>query len=357
MRYSFPDSHEAFIRDDPSLLQFMMRTPQRGVRTVSRTQASTNGPTNDGLHIPRMDERTYESFTQPIPVPLRQGHPSHSVTLPSTGRFGSLLTEDADLTRRSIVPPLNPAQESNMPTVTILRQPQQAHASNFATLLDTGQFGYLLSEEDNLPRRSTVVASLPVPLRQGRPSHSATLPSTGRFVESLFSEEADLTRRSIVPLHPSLGLIHTETYHQDPHPASFATKEFGSLLPDDEDDDDDAMTPIPIRPSSLLLESTRGLPSQDHLIHLAKLPHTSQVVGSPLFEAVPIETRLAISQELPQRSTATRARMSVASLEPSQLNQKNDNDDNAHEDDTLSIETIDYLDAVTLQPDDPWKPP
>jgi len=311
MRHSFQDSHEAFIRDDPSLLEYMMRTPQRVVPTVSRTQASIHGPTHEGLHKPRRDEPKYESFTLPIPVQPRQGRPSNVAAIPNTGRLGSLLSEDADLTRRSIVP-LKPQPESNTPMVPLLMPPQQPHPSNFAKLLDTGQF---------------------------------------RF-ESLFSQDADLTRRLIVPINPSLGLHHTTPTYQAPHPFKFDAKQFASLLVDDDDDDD--MTPRPMRPANLPLESIHGLPYQVQPVNLAILPETSQIVGSLLSEVVLVPPRIAISQELPQRSTDTRPRMSVASLEPSQLNQKNDED---LDDNALSLETIDYLDAVTLQPEEPWKAP
>ena len=256
MRYPSQDSHPAFVRDDPSLLQYVLRIPQR-IRTGHGTQESPNA----SAHFSWQSSWFGEIQRFSANTPRETQYETH--TLPD------------------FIPALQP----------------QTHTSPFATLPNTWPFIPLHSEADMTPR--------PI-LYRSNPT--------------------------------------TQTHYT--HPSNYSTNRIGSLLTDHD------MIPRPIRDSNVLLESIHAKASQ--IAFAAAMPHTS-LSGSFLLEAV-TTSRISISQEFPQSPsghTDTRKKMSLPSIEPSQLNQKNDDDKNDNNDD-LSIETIEYEDAVWPKPDDPW---
>ena len=261
LRHPSQDSHPAFLRDDPSLLQFILRTPQK-IPAGRRPQESSNASAH---HLP-----LHTSFIDEIQ------------------RFSANTLRERQY------------ESHTLPDFILALQPQAHHSSPFARLPSTGQFISLHSEADMIPRSI---------LQMSNP---------------------------------------TQTHYT--HPSNYSTNRIGSLLTDH-----DMMSPRPIRESIVPLESIHEPPRQASQISFAAaMPPTCQF-GSFLPEAV-TTSRISISQEFPQSPstghTDTRKKMSLPSIEPSQLNQKNDDDANDNNDDDLSIETIDYEDVFGLQPDD-----
>jgi hypothetical protein len=258
MWYPSQDSHPAFLRDDPSLLQFMMRTPQR-LPAGRRPQESSSVPAQFSLHWSLIDEIQQFSANNTLRETQYGSHP--------------------------------------LPDFILSLQPLAHHSSPFATLPNTGPFIPLHSEADMIPR-------------------------------------------------PILYMSNpTQTHYT--HPSIYSPHRIGSLLTDH-----DMMSPRPIRESIVPLEPIHEPPPQASQISFAAaMPHAS-LSGSFLPEAV-TSSRISISQEFPQSpsdtNADTRKRMSLLSIEPPQLNQKNDD-----KNDDLSIETIDYVDGFGPQPDDPW---
>ena len=160
----YQDSHHAFLRDDPSLLQNMTRTRQR-IPKARGIEISTTGLSHCTVSSPMIDaimdcsattfETNYESNTslELIDMDRQQTHSSTFTILPSTGGLGSLLA-DAAKSPRSI-------NHSDTRLDVIPIQPYPVHPFSLATLPNTRQFDALGSESDMTTRPAVRQSNTP----------------------------------------------------------------------------------------------------------------------------------------------------------------------------------------------------
>jgi hypothetical protein len=213
MRYPSQDSHPAFLRDDPSLLQFILRTPQRLPAGRRPQESSSNASAHLSLHRSLIDEMQqfsairlretqYESHPLPDFILSLQSQAHHSspfARLPNTGQFISLHSE-ADMTPRPILHMSNPTQT------------HYTHPSNCST----HRIGSLLADHDMMsprPIRESIVRLESIhepPPPASQISFAAIMPPTSQSA-SFLPEAVTTSRISISQEFPQSPSSDTNT--------------------------------------------------------------------------------------------------------------------------------------------------
>ena len=189
----YQDSHQAFIRDDINLLQYIMRTPTPK-KTKTCLPSSKNVPSSgtgsmsmvdeiQGLSSHTLGETESESKTSLdfIPMQQQQTHHSNFATSPYQGQLIFISPGDDDMAPR-------PIRELNAPPVLIRAQPYPVPPSSFTTYPNTRQVGSLLP---GVAKATTPIRHSNKPWdiaheqpKYAHPFHLAILPQA-RHVESL----------------------------------------------------------------------------------------------------------------------------------------------------------------------------